>query len=94
MIVTCEKNTGATLSEPYIAMGNTKSSMFPVSVGSGYPVFGISTYKSALFVLLSDDTDLPNWHPLELFSLADVSIPEDWTFYRNLEDGPIANDWL
>lgn len=76
MIVTCVQNTGEKLSEACLALENTKNSFFHVSIEKEYPVFAIFLRESVVSVLLSDDTNLLNWHLIELFSISDASLSE------------------
>jgi hypothetical protein len=80
MQVRCNANRGRDLPRKYLSLGYTEHSVFNVNVGSVYTVFGMSIWKDALHVLLSDDNGLPNWHPIELFTVLDGRVPDDWLF--------------
>ena len=80
MRVTCTSNLGKALPSKYFDLGYTEESVFDVSVGKEYPVFGIALWKSTLLLLLSDEYDLPNWHPIELFSVSDSRLDDSWLF--------------
>jgi hypothetical protein len=78
MRVLCNSNEGSALSAKYLGIGNTPESVFHVQVGTAYSVFAIAVYRGATLLLLSDDDGLPNWYPVDLFSIKDNKIPADW----------------
>jgi hypothetical protein len=80
MLVTCTANTGRALPATYLVDGYSVDSIFDVVIGKDYPVFGMALWKSRILLLLSDESELPNWCPLELFSVKDPRLPEDWVF--------------
>jgi hypothetical protein len=77
MRVRCTANTGKVLTSKYLS-GNTKQSVFHVTVEKEYLVFAIAVYRGATLLLLSDDNGLPNWYPIDLFTISDAKIPPDW----------------
>lgn len=77
MRVTCNANTGKALTTKHL-IGNTPDSIFHVSIGREYSVFAIAVYGGATLLLLSDDDDLPNWYAVDLFSISDARVPQDW----------------
>ncbi len=77
MRVTCNANTGKALTTKYL-VGNTPESVFHVTVGREYAVFSVAVYRGATMFLLSDDDGLPNWYPVDLFSISDARMPHDW----------------
>jgi hypothetical protein len=89
MQVLCIANRGAALSASYPALGNTPRSEFHVQIGREYKVFAVAIYIGATLLLLADDDHLPNWYPLDLFSISQAQIPSDWfaTAYRGNEGG-------
>jgi hypothetical protein len=89
MTVTCIANTGKVLSPKYLEIGNTPDSVFHIAIKEHYQVFAIACYKGAVLLLLSDDANLPNWYPIDLFSVEDGQLPSDWhcATYRNNDDG-------
>jgi hypothetical protein len=80
MLVTCVANTGKDLSPKYRTGGTTENSTFDVSIGGDYTVFAIALWKSQVLLLLADERELPNWYPVELFSVKDPRLPSDWIF--------------
>ena len=77
MRVKCNANTGDKLSAKYL-IGNTHETVFHVAIGKEYNVFAVAVYCGATLFLLSDDNDLPNWYPVELFMISDARVPHDW----------------
>ena len=77
MRVTCNANTGKALTTKYL-IGYTSESIFHVAIGREYTVFAVAVYRGATLLLLSDDNDLPNWYPVDLFSISDARVPQDW----------------
>lgn len=77
MRVSCSANTGKALAPRYL-VGNTPESVFHVTVGRDYEVFAIAVYRGAPLLLLSDDNGLPNWYPVDLFSISDPRVSVDW----------------
>ena len=80
MRVICNGNTGQSLTSRCLNLGNTRESLFPVSVGKEYYVFAISLWQGVIYLLLTDDYHLPYWFPMCLFSVNDPRLPEDWLF--------------
>jgi hypothetical protein len=89
MRVLCNSNMGSVLSANYLAIGNTPQSIFHVQVGREYSVFAIAVYRGAALLLLADENNLPNWYPLDLFSISEASIPSNWfsAIYQGNENG-------
>jgi hypothetical protein len=46
----------------------------------------MALWESRLMVLLSDETDLPSWYPVELFSVTDSHVPGDWLCEVNMQN--------
>jgi len=82
MRVTCKINSGKGLPSKHFAVfrGETEKTVFNVSTGKEYPVFGMALWQGAIILLLVDDTDKPNWYSLELFAVSDPRLPSDWLF--------------
>jgi hypothetical protein len=77
MQVICKGNTGKSLKGKSLP-GNTQESLFDVTVGKLYAVFAIAVYCGSTLLLLCDDNALPNWYPIDLFSIEDAHVPQDW----------------
>jgi hypothetical protein len=77
MRVICNANTGKALNAKYL-MGDTVDSIFNVSIGREYAVYAIAVYGGSTLLLLSNDSDLPDWYPVGLFSISDARVPQDW----------------
>lgn len=89
MRVTCRFNLGKALPSKYLELGYTEESMFDVSIGKEYPVFAMALWKSVLLLLLSDEHELPNWYPVELFSVSAPRLPQGW-FFAAYQEHPHA----
>jgi len=82
MQVRCKINTGNALPPKYfdVFRGESKQTVYHISIGKEYVVFAIALWQSAIVFLLSDDTDLPNWYSTEFFSVTDAHLPDGWSF--------------
>lgn len=80
MKVRCIANRGAALSGRAKRAGFTDQSVFHVTMGEEYPVYGMALWDSGLAVLICDDTGLPWWYPIELFDVIDRRLPDSWEF--------------
>lgn len=80
MIVPCIRSTGASLGPPVRRAFHTAESVFHVTVGEEYRVFGLGLFETTLLALVVDDTDKPNWLPVGLFDFAGCEIPHGWHF--------------
>ena len=67
--------------------GETEQTVFHVSIGKSYPVFAMALWQSVIIILLLDDTGKPNWYSIEIFSIVDPKLSDDWYFSTT-----IAND--
>ncbi len=85
MRVICSANTGKALTTKNL-IGNTAESVFHVAIGKEYSVFAAAVYRGATLLLLCDENGLPNWYPVDLFSISDARVPQNWysaTYPRN-----------
>jgi hypothetical protein len=80
MRITCKSNKGDGLPEKYFREGYTRESEFHLVIGKNYTVFGMALWRSVLVLLLLDEDHLPNWYPIDLFSVEDPRLPESWFF--------------
>jgi hypothetical protein len=80
MRVICNSDSGRSLSKGLLALGYTPQSNFAVSIGREYRVYAMSLWQGVIMVLLKDDTRLPNWFPIPLFTVTDSHLPENWLF--------------
>lgn len=82
MIVRCIANTGAALpSFSYDKnQGVTAESVFAVTLGRNYHVFGVTTLLgTAWYYILNDDGhEWPAWVPAPLFDVVDGRLPASW----------------
>ena len=94
MKVSCIANSGKSLPGAYLSHGYFAESVFRIAIGKEYLVFGMALWDSRLMVLLSDEDDLPNWYPVELFSLVDPRLPTDWMCNVNMKnEGGLKAVW-
>ncbi len=80
MRVVCRANVGKALAPKYFKEGYTPESVFHLAIGKDYPVFGIALWRSVVVLLLSDEDHLPNWYPVDLFTVSDAHLPNNWFF--------------
>ncbi|HET9138189.1 hypothetical protein [Actinophytocola sp.] len=73
--------------------GNTAASRFNVTVGQEYAAQAITLWTYGLGVLIVDDTDRPNWKPMELFVVSDGRIPHGWQFSPVKDRDPVLALW-
>jgi hypothetical protein len=90
----CLFNDGKSLSEKYLNLeGYTSKSSFNVAIGGEYLVFAMSLWHGVILILLADESHLPNWFPLELFSIDDRRLPANWSFVSMLESSHLQALW-
>lgn len=80
MLVKCVGNKGYDLPGDQVDTYGTVHTDFHITVGESYTVYGMTASKGTLDVLISDDTEKPNWHPIALFRVVDGRIPDHWEF--------------
>ena len=87
MKVICTANRGKALPLVYFALGDTPESEFNLSIGRTYYAFAIALWQSCLHLLIFDDSKRPRWNPIELFSISDPHLPDEW-FFATYTDHP------
>ena len=89
MKVKCKANSGKALTPKYLALGYTRQTVCHVAIENEYTVFAVAVYREVVLLLLSDEDALPNWYPVDLFSLSDGRVPEGWlsAIYPGNDDG-------
>jgi hypothetical protein len=87
MIVKCIENTNRNLPPEYFQTFRAESdkTVYHVSVGKAYTVFAIAIWRLQPMILISDDTDLPNWYAPELFSVIDPHLSPEWCCALNVK---------
>jgi hypothetical protein len=82
MRVTCKANTANAIPPGQISnfVVDPDQAVFHISVGTEYFVSAMALYKSSLILLLVDDTEKPNWYPIQMFSVIEGKLPSDWFF--------------
>jgi len=78
MKVVCTANSGKALQTKYL-VGYSPETVFHLTLGAEYIVFAFSVYRGSPMLLLAEDrTSLPNWYPVDLFSISDARVPQGW----------------
>jgi hypothetical protein len=80
MKVMCVNSGGPALLTADIASGNTRSSVFHVTVGRDYFVYGVLFNDAVLKYLVEDDTGRPTWEPASLFEVICGRVSRSWIF--------------
>ena len=78
MKVNCVNIGGAALLAADIASGNTPSSVFHVTLGRDYTVYGVLFRGPVLSYLIQADTGLPQWTPASLFQVVCSRVSRTW----------------
>jgi len=78
MKVNCVSIGGAALLTADIASGNTRSSVFHVTLGRHYSVYGVLFCDAVLNYLIQDDTGFPQWNPASLFQVVCGRVSRSW----------------
>jgi len=79
MKVICKENTAENLDLNEVKHAS-RTTQYPVRVGSEYIVMGMMIYKNfnCLYYLVSDNNGLPYWIPCELFEISDNTLSPNW----------------
>jgi hypothetical protein len=80
MRVVCRFNKGSGLARQRFDAGYSLATEFHLTVGREYDVYGMALWESGLVILVVDDTGVPRWQPIELFSITDHQISAQWEF--------------
>ena len=78
MKVRCINTGGEVLRTVDIAAGNTRLSVFHVTVGREYAVYGVLLIDAVLHYLIEEDTGLPIWNPASLFQIVCGHVSRSW----------------
>jgi len=83
MRVLCIACMGADL--PALVLGLTRNlptSKHDLTVGNEYVVYSICTWAGGTlhYLVIDDSTGRPSWHPADLFTVEDGSIPDSWRY--------------
>ena len=67
------------------------TSLYPVTVGREYSVFGLVEFVAAHYYLIVDDLNLPGPYPANFFELTHSEIPPNWYFaeFLSRKDHPV-----
>lgn len=81
MKVKCIETSGKTLTDEYLEMGYTSESVFDLTSGHIYVVYGISMWRNTLhYLLVGDGGRSPHWYPSRIFSVIKTDLPGSWHF--------------
>lgn len=84
MRVRCVANSGADLPDVCIdaSLGISREKEFPLTIGSSYAVYAITTFKGSVWYYVFDDNELayPVWRLAPLFEVGDPSLPDTWVY--------------
>jgi hypothetical protein len=91
MVVICVTNSMRNL--PPNPLAYNRDAMMQLTVDAEYAVCAMSIYAGSLMVLVSDDTGLPNWYPIQLFRVADSGLSGSWRFASYCESAHLQALW-
>jgi hypothetical protein len=75
-------NQGKKISKDTLKIHDSTKSIYQITVGNVYIVYGIITMQRIVYYIILDDTEEHPWpYPSELFKVIDNRIPPDW-FYN------------
>lgn len=81
MKVECTYRASDPLPGSLLALGNTSRTVFNICYGHQYSIYGMSLWKNVLhYLILSDETQRPDWFPANLFKVIDGRLPSDWHY--------------
>ena len=80
MKVKCVNLGGAALLAADIASGNTRRSVFHVTPGREYTVYGVLFRKAVLSYLIQADTGFPQWTSASLFQVVCGRVSRFWVY--------------
>jgi hypothetical protein len=81
MKVECIETSGKGLSDDHAALGYTAESVFDLTQGHVYVVYGISLWRNTLhYLLVGDGGSAPHWYPSRLFNVTKTDLPGSWHF--------------
>jgi len=80
MIVECVRDKGWDVPADHRGPPLTAQVVFYLTVNQTYRVHGLALYNGGLCVLLLNDTELPNWYPVEAFTVVDSRLSTGWRF--------------
>ena len=80
MKVLCTANSGEKLAPKHFAVGYSTSSIFHISLGAEYVVYGIALWRGLLSYLIVGAYDRPVFYPSDLFEVRDSRLSPGWHF--------------
>jgi len=80
MQIKCISTDGGPLAKEFPTLGFSAETKFHIDKNQIYTAYGLSYWRRALFYLIVDNTELPNWYPSDLFEVTDGRLPNNWQF--------------
>ena len=80
MIVTCISKSDKNSPGAYRALRRPDGASPALTPGNDYVVQSMALWGLHLVLLLSDDSNMPYWHPASLFTVANPHLPSNWTY--------------
>lgn len=80
MRVVCTFDKGSDLARSRFDAGYSPATEFHLTIGVECDVHAMALWESGLVILVVDDTDLPRWQPIELFTIIDRRVSAQWEF--------------
>lgn len=94
MKIRCISNSGRTLSQAALDLGNSNKTQFPIRVGDVFNVYGQHIYKGVLsYLIVGTYENLPSWYPVELFEVEESMFPLEWYYQFYGYDKLISSIW-
>jgi len=96
MRVSCEKNTGVSLSIAYKEKGYDDNVEFPLLIGKSYVVYGITLWTGQIwYLIVGENKQFPEWLPEELFIVSETKLSKYWHYNKNqtLSENQIKAVW-
>ncbi|GIM88106.1 hypothetical protein Sar04_48420 [Salinispora arenicola] len=78
MEVACVADTAKHL--PANTLAYNRDAAMHLTIGKSYRAGGMSVYAGSIMVLICDDSQMPNWYPMQLFEVSHSRLPGNWHF--------------
>jgi hypothetical protein len=85
----CIENMGIKLSQQAVKSGYTQDTIFHLTIGDTYTIYGINDWRGTInYLTMNANNTNPIWSPAELFQLVDYRLPPNW-YYKFLTQDPM-----
>lgn len=91
MVVTCISDSMRNLRPNPLAYN--QDAVVHLTLATRYRACAMSVYAGSIMILVRDDTDLPNWYPVQLFTIDNPDLPSGWRFASYGESGHLRAIW-